>query len=323
VGNKTTSVYYSSFDLANKINGWKRRIKALPPKPEKPRPYDSRLYKEPMMAALHDLTEIEKRIRFTRAQDILQFILAREILLSDKEKGLQIGNENEDFKLEFITPQSDRGPLSVSVPCELTVCGKTITDRVKIKNYGNFVRAAQDRRIPDLFQYFTNATESMDNLKKELNAYDDVRLVIMKLVHNFEHKMWATLNAEIHTEKQRQKDITDAMEAELKHITDAKERNKKKKIIANRRKNETYTNFETIRTVFANKLPQHKADCEELKRIRNAFMHNQYPRPQDVTLNLTEADKLCLPAVAKHIGNRAEQLVCTFIDLLNSLTTKR
>ena len=35
VGNKTTSVYYSSFDLANKINGWKRRIKALPPKPEK------------------------------------------------------------------------------------------------------------------------------------------------------------------------------------------------------------------------------------------------------------------------------------------------
>ena len=276
-----------------------------------------------MMAALHDLTETEKRIRFTRAQDILQFILAREILFSDKEKGLQIGNDNEDFKLEFITPQSDRGPLSVSVPCELTVCGKTITDRVKIKNYGNFVRAAQDRRITDLFQYFTNAYVSMDNLKKELNAYDDVRLVIMKLVHNLEHKMWATLNAEIHTEKQRYKEITDAMEAEVKHITEVKEKNRKEKAIANRRKNETYTNFETICTAFTNMLPQYKAECEELKRIRNAFMHNQYPRSQDVTLNLTEPDMLCLPEVAKHIGNRAEQLVCTFIDLLNSITTKR
>ncbi len=71
-----------------------------------------------------------------------------------------------------------------------------IFDRhLKIKNAGNFRKLAKDRRLNNLFFYFdtltgTNVALNRMVLENELNAYEKMRLEVLKQIAEFETKMY-------------------------------------------------------------------------------------------------------------------------------------
>jgi hypothetical protein len=282
-GNKLQRIFLSNAECAKNMGIWKNQIALLPAKPLKVEPFDTRMYKEPMLKLWNEFIDNEKVVRLVKAQDILQFLLAREILLSEKVPELAFANTNSAFKLAGINAYAEQGTLSVLVSCELKVLNKTITHKLKIKNYGDFVRYTRDRRLKSLFSYPVPDIMELDQLKRELKLYDDARLEVSFHIQQFEKAMFEKLKPEILAEKENKKGYD-------------------------------YTDFKEIHDAFVKKFPFLKSESNELKNIRNSFMHNEYPIPH----NIKTASGV-FPGISVQISERAKQLVQICIATLKQL----
>ncbi|HEX2935773.1 MAG TPA: type VI-B CRISPR-associated RNA-guided ribonuclease Cas13b [Bacteroidales bacterium] len=286
MGNKLERNYFGTAAFSQRIPEWKARIDQLPYAPAKIQLSDTRLYDEPMKKLWHRFNDTEKTIRLVRAQDILQFILARHILLSEKVPELAFIENSIGFKLAGISPYSEQGPLSVQVPCALKVHGKTITHTLKIKNYGDFVRFTRDRRLKGLFAYIEANTLKLSGLQRELDDYNDARLAVSAYIHSFEKAIFEKLKADITTHN-------------------ASNPTKQGRY--------NYTNFNSHIAVFTRKFPLLKDQCTELKIIRNAFMHNEYPLPGSVCISANGS------GIARQLNKRTQVLTNTFIEKLKEI----
>lgn len=185
---------------------------------------------------LKEYDDNERSLRRYKVQDILLFYMAKKAL----------GDSVEEFKLEEISPSSEKSILDVPVPFWITLNVKSADgtvrpvkikqDSLKIKKYKDFYRFIYDDRVKSLLPLVDDLKVEIDksDLEEELSRYDRLRPAVFDTLLGFERYI-------------------ESIFPELK----------------------------TGRHGFSDSLA--KADAldeterKEIRLIRNAFSHNQYP----------------------------------------------
>lgn len=183
----------------------------------------------------------EKVIRRYKIQDALLFLLAKKTLteLADFD--------GEKFKLKEIMPDAEKGILSEIMPMSFTFekGGKiyTITSGgMKLKNYGDFFVLASDKRIGNLLELVGSDIVSKEDIMEEFKKYDQCRPEIASIVFNLEKWAFDTY-------------------PELPARVDREEK----------------VDFKSILKILLNNKNINKEQSDILRKIRNAFDHNNYP----------------------------------------------
>lgn len=170
-------------------------------------------------------TENEKQIRLAKTCDMVLFMMVDRILRinfivdegslkkrkeTDETKSVVFG---EGYSLLGIKADTDKGILELQTEAriELSYSYETNMDRllkvsgaksvphteqiktilreqIKIKDYGDFRALMKDRRISTLLPYATEEPIYFEALKKELELYQDVRIKVLDIIHDFERK---------------------------------------------------------------------------------------------------------------------------------------
>jgi hypothetical protein len=212
------------------------------------------------LAAWKERNYTEKQIRHQSAQDMVLFLMVKDLMLTTGDPKLWADNLSK-MKLRDITPNNEKSILSMAIPFKLEqsykefineeptgrVISKIIQqDALKIKNYGDFRRFMKDRRLPNLMFYYTDDVVDRADLERELDAYDKARIDIFRSVLQFEEVLLAldpaAKNYKIGTTQEKEHGRL------LLYIHD--------------------------------KYPQCQLSLENMelmKNIRNTFSHNQYP----------------------------------------------
>lgn len=183
----------------------------------------------------------EKIIRRYKVQDALLFLLAKKTLTEMADFD---GNK---FKLKEIMPDTEKGILSEIMPMTFTFekGGEryTITSEgMKLKNYGDFFVLANDKRLCKLLKIVGSNSVSKEDIMEEFKKYDQCRPEIASIVFNLEKWAFDTypeLSAKVDREEQ--------------------------------------VDFKFILNVLLNKKNINNEQSYILRKIRNAFDHNNYP----------------------------------------------
>ncbi len=148
----------------------------------------------------YEYDDNERAIRRFMVQDILTFLMAKDLLLKNIGKDDVKGNTRDkikQYKLQNINPTSDTGNiLSLSIPFSLTLTMKdgstrTITQQeLKLKNYGDFFHFVYDERLATLLSQTKNVEINREDLEKELLRYDLQRSKIFGWVHAMENYLF-------------------------------------------------------------------------------------------------------------------------------------
>lgn len=135
----------------------------------------------------------EKVIRRYKVQDALLFMLAKDTLFKSVEV------DDERFKLKDIMPDGEKGILSEVVPMDFCfrsgnsatrkLMGTIHSDNTKIKNYGDFFALANDKRMVTLLPLVGEQCLVKEEVKEEFDKYDDCRPEMISMVFDFEQ--WA------------------------------------------------------------------------------------------------------------------------------------
>ena len=141
--------------------------------------------KNNLKAKYRELKNNETLLKRYKIQDMLLFLIARSILSSDgTSNGNNIGREAmANIKLKNITDGKVLSQsIDFSVVVELPDGSKKIIRQpdLKLKNYCQFFRFIQDRRIPTLFWLVTDKVISRDQLEEELGNYDCVHPEVVR-----------------------------------------------------------------------------------------------------------------------------------------------
>lgn len=153
--------------------------------------WESKRLSKFMLSLFSNYKKNEKTIRQYKIQDIILFLMAKEILVSSGLAGISI-HEIEKYKLSAINPSRGDNILSLQIPLDITIKLKDGTSKtihkecLKLKNYGDFFKIILDQRIKTLIPQIESDTINKDNLDKELEEYDYERLLIFKRINNFE-----------------------------------------------------------------------------------------------------------------------------------------
>jgi hypothetical protein len=258
--------YYSIQQLADKIDDVKTRITKLP----ESEPNDSHPRKR-MLAALSDYKQNEKLLRLYKTQDRILFLVASDILFAQKPQGL----EENDLKLSNVKTKpendSDKDLLSSQLPFRFPYQYWDVTSKgeidhkykkgeaiifqkkLKLKNYGDFIRYTKDRRLNNLFHWTGDIELEMPVLQKELVRYEEARLTVFRLIHDFEKAMYE------------------------KHHLFFDELLKTNKLKKENENENSYINHEEMLEKFFSDYPELIQYEDVMLTIRNCFSHNQYP----------------------------------------------
>lgn len=183
----------------------------------------------------------EKVLRRYKVQDALLFMMAKKVLTE------QADFDGGQFKLKEIMPDADRGILSQIMPMTFTFMkgGRqyTITSEgMKLKNYGDFFVLANDKRLEALMKLIEKDVVDKDALTEELNRYNNCRPRVTKMILNLEK--WAF---------------------------------DKYPELSERVRNGEKIGFYNIMELLCSKNKMNNQQGYILRRIRNAFEHNNYP----------------------------------------------
>lgn len=199
----------------------------------------------------------EKTIRRYKVQDALLFMLAKQTLTKTADF------EGEEFKLREIMPDSDKGILSKPMAMtfrfttKIKVKDKEQTKKyaitagnMKLKNFGDFFALAYDKRFVTLMEIIGSDTVSKDQLSDEFKKYDQCRPEMVTLVLKLEERAYEECPS-------------------IKEKIDRDERSR----------------FADAITELCNNGDFDEKQKEELKQIRNAFLHNSYPTSSVVEIH--------------------------------------
>lgn len=246
--------------------------------------------------------DCERRFRRYQVEDIVTFLMAKDILTADytsrdsKNKEIDHNHQLEkinNFKLSELsvhTQKSEDNIIELEVPFSVTISigdVKVIISQkaMKVKNYGDFFRFVNDTRIVNLLPYLHQEKDKDGNtiikikredLEKELLAYDLNRTEIYKTVHDTEKLIldkFKEIENMYYTDGELEFDFH--KDERGKHVTD---------------------NFNAIITYFDKKvssIASAKEASNIMIEIRNAFGHNRY----------TKSEKLPIKAQLTQIAN--------------------
>lgn len=182
-----------------------------------------------------------------------------------------VGPAGGQMKLADIDPTGN-SVLEQTVDVTTNYKGKTIRQRnVKVKNYGELYSVLSDKRINTLLEYQPKTENSipLEAIKEELVSYDHERVPVITKIQGYERAICEE-KPELFSDEDARYDFNDIQNADTK-------------------------------TPNLNKVA--------LKKIRNAFSHNQYPAPvvkqgnKEIVI-FTHS----LPDVAREISSKAGEL---------------
>ena len=250
----------------------------------------------------YEYDDNERAIRRFMVQDILVFLMAKDLLWKNIGRDDVKGNTRDkikQYKLQNINPTSDTGNiLSLSIRFSLTLTLKdgstrTITQKeLKLKNYGDFLRFVYDERLATLLSQTKSVEINRDDLEKELLHYDLQRTEIFGWVHVMENYLF-----EQHPELGKK----DKME-EGSHYYYAQKVKNKKTGEEETKYSPIRQNFRAMLNVPGNIPSQH---LEAMVEIRNSFCHNHYVKD----LNFGRYQSADIPQLADALEKILKKLV--------------
>lgn len=203
----------------------------------------------------NEFQKSERAIRRYKVQDALMFMMVKKMF-----EQINFKVDSEQFALKLITPDAERGILSEVIPIDFTfaIGGKEYTihsSGMKIKNYGDFFKLINDKRLKSLLNNITHNTIDKDQLDQEFSTYDDMRPKAVELVFELEKAAYDKY-------------------ADLKYMVGEVE----------------HFDFGCLLEELKKRHDLTLNDSYKLSQIRNAFSHNQYPNPNALRIksNLPE-----------------------------------
>ena len=243
----------------------------------------------------------ERAIRRFKTQDILLFIMAREIL---RDMNPDISSDN-GFKLKFVmTDNLLNTPVDYTWKVKLedsehNVHYKTIEQKaMKLKDYGQFYKFASDhQRLASLLLRLPEDNFLRAHIENELSHYDTNRSEVFRHVYIIE--------SEAYKLKPELKDDTNSSE-DWFWYTDKEEKHPKR------------NSFNELLTILASGNDGILSENEKqtLRTTRNAFGHNTYDVDLPVIFKGKESH-MKIPKVADGIKSSVEQQTSKLKDNLN------
>ena len=213
--------------------------------------------KEAMYVKLHhcirDVKNNERTIRRYKTQDMILFLMAKELLSAI----ISLQNAQSEENLFMLSKVCSDKFLRQTVRFEYPVKVdnqevKVVQDNMSLKNYGEFYRFLNDDRLLSLLKQLKGVSEvGHSELLGEFAIYDRRRAEIFKAMQELEKMAFETFKS----------DLSNPASANFRH-NGVPRRN----------------NFRSLLAMFANADGHHLDDaaCSRLVEIRNAFCHNTF-----------------------------------------------
>ena len=208
------------------------------------------LHYETMRALYNQFCENEKIIRTYKAQDMMLFLMGKELLFDKEELDFKLKDVLFDNTDKAKGQETEKDTLSVNKRYEIKIHGKTIfQDDLKPKNYEDFKRFVKDRRLPSLFDWIEGESIERKFLERELENYDKARMAILEQIYRFEHVMFEKYPDELEIQRR----------------------------LSTKYAKKSYYPFNIILDTYQLKYPVSNEDKELIREIRNKFSYNEYP----------------------------------------------
>lgn len=234
------------------------------------------------------ISNTEKEIRFTQEEDRIMLLMLEKLMPSENNLEIKLNNIDTILNKTIPIKQSVKGELSFNDNGEYykqgenkTEISKTISDERKRKDYSMLNKFVFDRRLPELFEYFTDDEIPLQNLKNELDAYNNAKHKVLDMAFKLEEKIISN----------------PAYEKEVINLID-------KDFKGHNIQHKPYL-------LWLKK--EGKIDEDELlflNMVRNCFSHNQFPRKKTMELHIKqfETDKFALQ-IAKVYDEKIDSLL--------------
>jgi hypothetical protein len=194
------------------------------------------------------ISNTEKQIRLLKEEDQILLLMLEKMMSTDQDLNLKL-NQIDTLLSETITvKESVTGKLYFDNNAEIT---KSIIDQRKRKDFSMLHKYVFDRRLPELFEYFEGNEIPLQNLKNELEVYNNAKQMVLNAVFKFEEALITNNNADYFID-------ADCKTGHIQHKAYLQWLKKEGMI------NENEFLF--------------------LNMVRNCFSHNQYPQKKTMSL---------------------------------------
>lgn len=249
------------------------------------------LCREQALKMFNNFKDNEKRLRLIKVQDALLLLMVKELLAEHFDKAA-VGFDTQTIKLSGIGPDRPES-LSQQIRAQAQVVFENLTtrvkwgvsvfqDKLKIKNYGDFIRLVRDRRLQGLSSWLENDRIESSVLRQEFEQYDRLRIEVFAAIHRFEQAVYKRFPSEIEA-------------------------------LTIQEDNMTYVDFKGITKVFFTHYASLMSGKAFIEAIRNKLSHNEYPEYNPEWFPDTDIRPKTLPGPAKYIRDLALRLLDNYI----------
>lgn len=153
-----------------------------------------------MARILKNLKDNETTLKRYKIQDIIMFLIAKKLLMSEENDTERIVAINNIHLCDIL----DKNALSQKIRFSVTITSangkdKTITqDNLKLKDYAKFYRFLNDRRLPSLLDLVNKSRIEKTLIEEELTGYDKVHTSILEKVFEYE-RQYVEQHSEVET----------------------------------------------------------------------------------------------------------------------------
>lgn len=173
--------------LSGSKQSFKKQIKAAV---ERCNPETQKEFEGFLKRLLAEMKDNETLLKRYRVQDVVLFLLAKSILTKnqqDKERVKAFGKlKLQDMQNPGALEQ--KISLNVKVQSQKGFNKTIVQDDLKLKNYAQFYRFLNDRRIPSLLDLVRENVISRQKIDEELAGYETAHPKVMEKVMQFEEK---------------------------------------------------------------------------------------------------------------------------------------
>lgn len=153
--------------------------------------------KEKMYKHLKRMKKCESALKQYQVQDLILFLMAKDILLADNNGRSSVLESDVINKLKLRTIDGlgiSEKPINIKVKVLLkNGCEKTISQEgIKFKDYPKFYNCLYDRRLSSLLNLTEDEEIDKDSLDRELERYDSVHPKVMRGVLECEKDYYST-----------------------------------------------------------------------------------------------------------------------------------
>lgn len=201
---RSPKVYYSTQQIRNSLmrNNADSFHKEIKKYIESLLPAERNEESDHMAHILKNLKDNETTLKRYKIQDIILFLIAKKLLMSEENDTERIVAINNIHLRDIL----DKDALSQKIRFSVTITSangkdKTITqDNLKLKDYAKFYRFLNDRRLPSLLDLVNSSRIEKALIEEELIGYDKVHTSILERVFECE-RQYIELHGDVKTSK--------------------------------------------------------------------------------------------------------------------------